>query len=119
MSWDEFNTKPHLLADVVEKWAKERPEDIALIDADDGRFVSWKQFNNIIDVIAFKLMDMGVVKGDIVVTMLPLLLEHIFLSYACFKLGVLSVGCPLETRRSRSKCQIIEECPSDYLHPSR
>jgi acyl-CoA synthetase (AMP-forming)/AMP-acid ligase II len=120
MSWEEFNKGPKLLADVVEKWAAERPDDIALIDADEGRFVSWKEFDNIVNVIAFKLMDMGIIKGDIVVTMLPLLLEHIFLSYACFKLG--AIFCPLDVRLKEDEVVQSVKLLKDarrivYVHP--
>jgi acyl-CoA synthetase (AMP-forming)/AMP-acid ligase II len=46
-------------------------------------------------------MERGMQKGDIVVTMLPLLPEHIFLSYACFKLGL--IFCPLDVRLKEKK----------------
>lgn len=96
MTWDEFNKIPHLLIDYIEKWAKTKPDQIAIIDADEGRWITWNQLKNIIDVIAIELMERGMQKGDIVVTMLPLLPEHIFLSYACFKLGL--IFCPLDVR---------------------
>ncbi|MHA1341099.1 MAG: class I adenylate-forming enzyme family protein [Promethearchaeota archaeon] len=96
MSWEEFNQIPHLLVDYIEKWANKRPDDIAIIDADDGRWITWKQFKNMIDLIALELIEMGFQKGDICVTMLPLLPEHIFFEYACFKLGM--IVCPLDVR---------------------
>ena len=31
MSWEEFNKAPHTIVGVIEKWAKETPDKIALI----------------------------------------------------------------------------------------
>ncbi|MEX2682018.1 MAG: class I adenylate-forming enzyme family protein [Candidatus Sigynarchaeota archaeon] len=96
MSIEEFNTIPHFLNDYVSKHAKERPNDYAIIDADEGRFITWKEFEIAINMIALQLLDYGFEKGDIVASMLPLLPEHIFLEYACFKLGVMFA--PLDSR---------------------
>lgn len=46
--------------------------------------------------MGFKLYNMGFRKGDILVTSLPYLAEHIFLGYACAKLGVM--WTPLDLR---------------------
>ncbi len=96
MSYNEFNKIPHFLNDYVSKWAKECPDDYAIIDADDGRFVTWREFEHAVNMIALKLLDMGLQKGDIVISMLPLLCEHIFFEYACFKIGVMFA--PLDSR---------------------
>ncbi|MHA1732651.1 MAG: class I adenylate-forming enzyme family protein [Promethearchaeota archaeon] len=86
----------HLVHGVVAKWAKEKPNAIAIIDAEDGREVSWAEFDQSTTAVALKLLDMGFEKGDIFVSTLPLLVEHIFIEYACFKIGVLFV--PLDLR---------------------
>jgi fatty-acyl-CoA synthase len=96
MSLDEFNQLPHFLNGYVSKYATERPDDYAIIDADDGKFVTWKDFETAINMIALQLLDMGFKKGDIIASMLPLLPEHIFFEYACFKLGILF--SPLDSR---------------------
>ena len=96
MSVEAFSKIPHFLNDYVSKHAKERPNEYAIMDADDGRFITWKELETAIDMIALKLLDMGFEKGDIVVSMLPLLPEHIFLEYACFKLGIMFA--PLDSR---------------------
>nr|MDO8108786.1 class I adenylate-forming enzyme family protein [Candidatus Sigynarchaeota archaeon] len=96
MSIEEFNQIPHYLNDYVSKYAKERPNDYAIIDADDGRYITWMEFETTVNMIALKLLDMGYQKGDIAVSMLPLLPEHIFLEYACFKIGVMFA--PLDSR---------------------
>jgi len=120
MSCEEFNQIPHLLVDYVEKWANEKPDAIAIIDADDGKFITWKQFNNMVDLIALELMEMGFQKGDICITMLPLLPEHIFFEYACFKLGM--IVCPLDVRlKEEEVVRSVELLRSArrilYLHP--
>ena len=33
MSWEEFNKYPHTICGVIEKWAEETPDKIALIPA--------------------------------------------------------------------------------------
>lgn len=86
----------HLLHGLVEKWANEKPDDIAFINADTKLEISWKEFDQTTTAIALKLLDMGYEKGDFFATTLPLLTEHIFFQYACFKIGVVFV--PLDLR---------------------
>lgn len=86
----------HLVHEVVEKWAKEKPNDIAFISVNTGQEFNWKQFDEISTKIAYKLVEMGFEKGDFVATSLPFLPEHIFLEYGCFKIGVIIV--PLDMR---------------------
>jgi hypothetical protein len=31
MSWEEFNTVPHTINGVIDKWAEERPNKVAFI----------------------------------------------------------------------------------------
>ncbi|MFX1255790.1 MAG: class I adenylate-forming enzyme family protein [Promethearchaeota archaeon] len=87
----------HLLHAVIQKWAKEKPEALAIIDADgDGREITYKELDDSATGIALKLLDMGYEKGDFIATSLPMLPEHIFLMYACFKIGV--IIAPLDLR---------------------
>lgn len=119
MSWEEFNSISHYLCDYVKKWARERPDDVALIDADDGRWVTWREFDATVDVMALELLDRGYEKGDVVVSMLPLLLEHVFFEYACFKLGVMF--CPLDVRLKEGevvRCvKLLAPKARAFLHP--
>nr|MDO8113524.1 class I adenylate-forming enzyme family protein [Candidatus Sigynarchaeota archaeon] len=97
MSMEEFNQMSHYLVDRISYWAKECPDDIAMIDADEGQYITWKQFENAINLRALELMTgMGFQKGDIMITMLPLLPEHIYMEYAAFKIGM--IVCPLDVR---------------------
>ena len=86
----------HLLHGVVAKWAKEKPDALAIVNADTGREVSWKEFDLTTTALAMKLLDMGFEKGDFFATSLPFLTEHVFLHYALCKIGVILV--PLDLR---------------------
>ena len=86
----------HLLHGIVEKWAREKPSAIALIDADRKQEVSWAAFDRMATGLALRLLECGFRKGECFATLLPLFSEHIFLEYACFKIGVIFV--PLDLR---------------------
>ena len=64
--------------DCVDKWVKEKPNEIALIEYDTGEQVTWKQFALNSKAMAAKLLAMGIKKGDVVATTLVLLKEHVF-----------------------------------------
>jgi len=91
----EFGDR-HFLHGVVTKWAKERPDTVALKIVDTGETYTYKEFDEITTALAVHLVEMGYQKGDFVATMLPLLAEHIFLEYACFKIG--AIHAPLDLR---------------------
>lgn len=84
------------LADYVATYAKERPSDPALIEHKTGEVVTWKRFEQAVSAFAAKLLALGLEKGDVVATSLPLLKEHVFLLYACYRIGV--VVAPLDLR---------------------
>lgn len=86
----------HLCHGVVSRWAKIKPDVPALINADTGVEVSWQRFDQAATAFALKLLDMGFKKGDFFATSLPMLTEHLFLEYACFKIGV--IFTPLDLR---------------------
>ena len=86
----------HLLHGVVAKWADQMPDATALIEYDTGKEYTYKQFDQVTTLLALKLLSMGFAKGDFLATSLPLLAEHVFLEYACFKIGV--IATPLDLR---------------------
>ena len=86
----------HLLFGVVEKWAREKPDSPALINADTGVTTTWRELDRHSTAMALKLVEAGFERGDFFATSLPLLTEHILLQYACFKIGVIPV--PLDLR---------------------
>ncbi len=104
---DDFEKVSHYLVDQVSKWASTRPDDVAIIDADDGKYITWSHFETAVTIRALELLDMGFQKGDIMVTMLPLIPEHVFLEYAAFKIGM--IVCPLDVRlKGREVTRCIE-----------
>ncbi|HUO60013.1 MAG TPA: class I adenylate-forming enzyme family protein [Candidatus Acidoferrales bacterium] len=86
----------HLLHGTVEKWAEERSEAIALIDFDRRRNTTWAEFDCAATGVAMRLLEAGFRKGDSFASLLPLTSHHLFLEYACFKIGVIFV--PLDLR---------------------
>jgi acyl-CoA synthetase (AMP-forming)/AMP-acid ligase II len=86
----------HLLHGVVAKWARERPDRTAIVEYDGGREFTYRQFDALSRATAIKLLEMGFRKGDFFATSLPLLVEHVFLEYACFQIGV--IHAPLDLR---------------------
>nr|MDO8117913.1 AMP-binding protein [Candidatus Sigynarchaeota archaeon] len=104
---DDFKKVSHYLVDHISKWASTRPDDVAIIDADDGKFITWNHFETAVNIRALELLDMGFQKGDIMVTMLPLIPEHVFLEYAAFKIGM--IVCPLDVRlKAREVTRCVE-----------
>ncbi len=91
----EFVRLP-LLNSYIEHWAKVSPDRPAMIQHEDGKTVTYRNFLNLIDYFALRLLDMGIEKGDRVATLLVLIPEHIILMYACFKIG--AIIAPLDVR---------------------
>lgn len=118
MSWEEFNNLPHTVVAAIEKWVQDRPNKTALIFYDTEKKVTYKEFNDAITAMAFKLYNMGFRKGDILVTSLPFLYEHTVLGYACAKLGV--IWTPLDLRLKPPeimKCMdLLKEKCKMYCH---
>ncbi|HEY4311847.1 MAG TPA: class I adenylate-forming enzyme family protein [Pirellulales bacterium] len=98
-TWEHYQTDfadRHLLHGVIAKWARERPDAVAIIEVDTGREFTYAQFEQTITALSMKLWRMGFRPGDFFATTLPLLAEHVFLEYACFKIGV--IHAPLDLR---------------------
>ncbi len=91
--------------DYVDKYAKEKPNEVALIEYDTGDEVTWKDFALKTKAMAAKLRAMGIKKGDVVATTLVLLKEHVYLMYACYRIG--AVLAPLDPRL---KVQEVDQC---------
>jgi len=86
----------HRLQDVLAKWAGERPEADALVSAESGRTVTWREFDRTTTAWTAELLRMGFRKGDYLVTLLPMSVDHVLLEYSCFKIGV--IVAPLDLR---------------------
>jgi len=86
----------HLLHQVVARWAREKPQALAIINADTKAQITWDLLDKTTTALAMRLLQMGFRKGDFLATSLPYLTEHLYLEYACFKIGVIHV--PLDLR---------------------
>ncbi len=96
---DNFETTfadRHLLHGNVEKWARETPQAVAMVEVETGREITYQYFDAVATALAIKLVDLGFQKGDFFATSLPLIAQHIFLEYACFKVGI--IFAPLDLR---------------------
>jgi acyl-CoA synthetase (AMP-forming)/AMP-acid ligase II len=88
----------HLLHGVVAKWARAKPEALAILSAEGDRTVTWSDFDRATTALARELLRLGFAKGNFLVTFLPLTVDHVLLEYSCFKIGVIVV--PLDLRLS-------------------
>ena len=91
----------HLLHGVVARWAKEKPEAPALLSAEGDRIVTWSEFDRFTTALARELLLLGFAKGDFLVTVLPMSVDHVLLEYSCFKIGV--IVAPLDLRSSSAE----------------
>ena len=91
----------HLLHGVIARWAKARPEAPALLSAEGNRTITWSEFDRITTALAKELLRLGFSKGDFLVTLLPLSVDHVLLEYGCFKIGV--IVAPLDLRLSAAE----------------
>ncbi len=96
-----MNQRLPLVNSYIDKWAKEQPGAVAMVQHEDGRQITYKKFASLIDFFALKLLDMGIMKGDRLATQLVLLPEHMALMYACFKIG--AIIAPLDLRLSENE----------------
>jgi acyl-CoA synthetase (AMP-forming)/AMP-acid ligase II len=99
--YDKVFADRHLLHGVVAKWAKDKPDAPALLSADGNRAVTWREFDRVTTALAKELLRLGFAKGDFLVTLLPLSVDHVLLEYSCFKIGV--IVAPLDLRLSSAE----------------
>jgi fatty-acyl-CoA synthase len=86
----------HLVHQALGWWAGRKPHDVAIISYDRNQSVDWLSLERNSTLVALELLRRGFQKGDFLAAALPMSLEHIFLEYACFKIGV--VHAPLDLR---------------------
>jgi len=84
------------LNDYISHYARTSAAKPAMIQHEDGKTLTYKQFQTMIDFFALRLLDMGIGAGDRVATQLVLVPEHMALMYACFKVG--AILAPLDVR---------------------
>lgn len=90
--------EPHLplIHSCLDKWSGETPDKTALIQHENGRTVSYRQLNEMVDLFALRLLKLGIVKGERVAVMGLQSVHYIALQYACFKIG--AVISPLDIK---------------------
>ncbi len=98
-----YHALPENQADLVARWAREKPDAPALVEHDTGEVVSWRAFDRAVSAFAAKLLSLGLRKGDVVATSLALLKEHVYLIYACYRAGL--VVAPLDLRLKTKEVQ--------------
>jgi len=91
------------LSDYVAYYAKKKPKELAIIEHNTGEKVSWEQFDISVSAFTAKLLSVGLQKGDIIATSLPLLKEHVYLMYACYRSGI--IIAPLDLRLKTKEVQ--------------
>jgi fatty-acyl-CoA synthase len=104
-NYDEDFAGRHTLQGVVAYWARQKPDSVVIFNADTRQEITWQRLDQVSTAFALKLLEMGFHKGDFLATSLPFLTEHIFLAYACFKIGV--IHTPLDLRL---KAQEVIRC---------
>lgn len=107
------------MADYVENFAEIKKDRIAIIEHDTGEKISWKAFNRAIEAFAAKLLSIGLKKGDIVATSLPLLKEHIYLIYACYRTGIIVAPLDLRLKAEEIKYCLNRIKPAAYFFLGR
>lgn len=110
LTLDDYNRKftdRHLLHGVVAKWAGERPQAAALVSAETGRTVTWREFDRFTTALACEGLRLGFKKGDYLVTLLPMSVDHVLLEYSLFKIGVVVV--PLDLRLPAAEVMRVVE----------
>lgn len=108
------NLKPNI-ADYVGLHSKNMPDEIAIIEYNTEEMVSWKKFNTSVNAFASKLISIGIKKGDIIATSLPLLKEHIYLMFACFKIGAIIAPLDLRLKKKEIKYSLDKIRPVMYF----
>jgi fatty-acyl-CoA synthase len=86
----------HLLHGAVARWAAIKPRATALVNHNRGQTVSWADLDAVTSGLAAELLRLGFRKGDYLAASLPFLTEHVFLEYACFKIG--AIHAPIDLR---------------------
>ena len=84
------------VSDYIEFYAKKRKNAIAITEFNTGEKVTWGKFNQSVSAFSAKLLSLGLKKGDIIATSLPMLKEHVYLIYACYRIGL--IVAPLDLR---------------------
>ncbi len=78
-----------VLGDLLDQSVRDYPEKVAMVQGE--RKVTYSQFGGMVNRLAFKLLEMGVGKGDFVVIVVPNCIEYAYFEYAVAKIGAVSI----------------------------
>ncbi len=95
MAINTFKPLP-LLNSYIDQWAVQTPDVEAMIEFMTDRKLTYREFQEWVDLYALRLLDLGIAKGDRVASMLFTTQEHFILMYACFKVG--AIMAPIDMR---------------------
>jgi 3-phosphoshikimate 1-carboxyvinyltransferase len=80
--------------EVVRRYARERPDEVALVDVRDTiTKITWRELDERVDLAAAALMELGVRPGEPVAFQLPNWAEFVEITLATLRIG--AVCCPL------------------------
>ncbi len=100
--WDR-PTHFNFTGDVIDRWAKERPEADALLwsnEAGEERRFTWSELKEQSEVAARVLAHLGLQRGDRVFLMLPRIPEWWFIVLGCIRAGIVFMpGTPMLTTK--------------------
>lgn len=92
----EDKYKLPLLPDYIMRWADLTPDNDCIVFADDGQIISYREFDELTDLYAIRLKQMGIHKGDIVATQFLGIPQFYMLVYGCLKAG--AIISPLDVK---------------------
>ncbi|MBT5958046.1 MAG: AMP-binding protein [Nitrospina sp.] len=83
--------KPYNISTSLAHWAKEMPDQLAIIEIRSGTQVTFKQLEEESSLIASGLLHHGLKKGDRVIVMVPYGVDFVTLTFGLFKAGAVPV----------------------------
>ena len=78
-----------VLGDLLDHSVRDYPEKIAMVQGE--RRITYKQFGSMVNRLAFKLLELGVGKGDFVAIVVPNCIEYAYFEFAVAKIGAVSI----------------------------
>lgn len=101
---------PPGLPELLRRWARHRPDDLALVDLREGSEsrITWRELDERVDRAAATLLKSGVRPGEPVAYQLPNWAEFVEVSLAALRIG--AVCCPLMPILRRREMAFALQC---------